>query len=381
MEMIGYHAKRDRDEALILTVTVFPSLPFSLSSRRPFTFLVVADAKELVHSLILFDEDEIVCCHSFLRGRCLCTDGKKTQMGLDQPKATTLTRFLPWLQQNPLIPKDISTSCATYMAALDSDPQILSCTKIFSNAISTFGPGNTLNASSSSINTVLNSFCSSLSTCSGSVIRNQLTEFYANCPAELTSSSPNANVFRAYDVLYSLVPFSQAVCAKGDDGGYCVLEIASTLKAGKNLLASSGSDPTSDLWSTVTKNSRRDEQVIVPNLQEFKAQNLALLGLQPSDGQQQLCQSCTRNVLNPHLQFSSSLPYALGLSNSLILGGVIDLYNAVQSKCGSPFLSGSVQAAGGISNGVINGAADLSVNPRTVAGAFSAVVAGFFITL
>lgn len=266
------------------------------------------------------------------------------------------------------------------MATLDSDSEILSCTKIFSNAISTFGPGSNLNASSSSINNVLNSFCSSLSACSGSAVRSQLTEFYANCPAELTSSSPNSDVFRAYDVLYALIPFSQAVCAKGDDGGYCVLEVASTLKAGKNL-PSSGSDPSSNLWSTVTKTTRRDEQVIIPNLQEFKTENLALLGLQPSDSQQQLCQPCTRNVLNPHLQFSSSLPYALGLSNSLILGGVIDLYNAVQSKCGSPFLSGSVQAAGGISNGVLNGAADLSVNPRTVAGAFSAIVAGFFITL
>jgi hypothetical protein len=284
--------------------------------------------------------------------------------------------------QNPLIPQNISTGCATYMAQLDSDPQILSCTNVFNNAISTFGPGSSSNPSSSSINTVLNSFCSSLSTCSDSAIRSQLTNFYASCSNELTSS-PNSDVTRAYDVLYAILPFSQAVCAKGDDGSFCVLSVASTLKAGNTLLASSSISPSS-LWSTLAGNSRRDEQVIIPNLQEFKAGNIPFLGLTSSVSQQQLCQTCTRNVLTPYIQFTSSIPYALGLSNSLLLGGEIDLYNAVQSKCGAPFLSGSVQAAGGLSNGLLggsSGAADLSVNPRTVAGAFSAIVAGFFITL
>lgn len=268
------------------------------------------------------------------------------------------------------------------MAQLDSDPQILSCTKVFNSAISTFGPGSNPNPSSSSINTVLNGFCSNLSACSESAIRTQLTNFYANCPNELTSSS-NSDVIRAYEVLYAFYPYSQAVCTKGDDGSYCVLKIASTLKTGKTLLASSQGS-TSDLWSTVNQTSRRDEQVIVPNLSQFKAENLAFLGLQPSLGQAQLCQTCTRNVLTPYIAWTSSIPHALGLSNSLILGGQVALYNAVQSTCGAPFLSGSVQAAGGIANGLLggnSGAADLSVNPRTVAGAFSAIVAGFFITL
>jgi len=282
--------------------------------------------------------------------------------------------------QNPLIPQGISSGCATYMAKLDSDPQILSCTKAFNGAISTFGPGSNPSASSSSINTVLNSFCPNLSTCSESAIRSELTNFYANCPNELTSS-PNSDVIRAYDVLYSLYPFAKAVCTKGDDGSYCVLKVASTLKTGKNLLASSDQSA-SDLWSTVPKSTRRDEQVIIPNLEKFKTGNIAFLGLQPSASQEQLCQTCTRNVLAPYIAWTSSIPHACGLSNSLMLGGQTNLYNAVQTTCGAPFLSGSVQAAGGIANGLLNnGAADLSVNPRTVAGAFSAVVAGFFITL
>ena len=64
------------------------------------------------------------------------------------------------------------------------------------------------------------------------------------------------------------------------------------------------------------------------------------------------------------------------------MGGEPDLYSAVQSKCGAAFLSGSVQAAGGIAGGILDsGAVDLSVNARTVACAFFAVIAGFFIAL
>lgn len=103
----------------------------------------------------------------------------------------------------------------------------------------------------------------------------------ANCPTELTSSSPDSNVFRAYDILYMFSPFSQAFCTKGDDWGYCVLEVAPTLKTCKNLLTSSGSDPTFDLRSTVAKNSHRDGRVVVPDLQRFGALDLALLTSSP----------------------------------------------------------------------------------------------------
>lgn len=289
-------------------------------------------------------------------------------------------------QQNPLIPSNISGDCSKYMAKLDSDPQILSCTKAFTNAAANFGVGsNSGNASASAVNSALNNLCPSLSACPQSVIRSQLTDFYAACSIELTSS-PNSDVIRAYDVLYVLYPLSKAVCTKADDGKYCVLEVGSTSSTGKNLLASSGSVSSSadGLWLPVTSgNSRRGEQqVIIPNLEQFKSENVVFLGIQPSLPAEELCLPCTRNVLNEYIQFISSLPYAPGITNSPLMGGETDLYEAVQEKCGAPFLSGSVQAAGGISGGILNnGAADLSVNTRTVAGALSAVIAGFFIAL
>jgi hypothetical protein len=271
------------------------------------------------------------------------------------------------------------------MNKLDSDPQILSCTKAYTNTVTNFGVGsNSGNVSASTVNAALNSLCPSLSACPASVIRSQLTDFLAACPNELTTSA-NTDVIRAYDILYSLVPLSQAVCTKDDSGKYCVLTVGATNSTAKNLLASSSTDSSADgLWSPVTSgNSRRaEQQVIVPNLSQFRSLNLVFLGLQPSLAADQLCQPCTRNVLNAYIQFISSLSYAPGLPNSPLMGGEIDLYNAVQEKCGAPFLSGSVQAAGGIAGAIIpSSATDLSVNSRTVAAALSAVVAGFFIAL
>jgi len=287
--------------------------------------------------------------------------------------------------QNPLIPSGISDACSTYMAKLDSDPQILSCTKAFTTAAANFGVGSTsVSVSVSVITTALDTLSSSLSACSESVIRSQLTDFYAACPNELTTS-PNSDVIRAYDVLYVLYPLSKAVCTKSDSGKYCVLEVGSTLSSGKNLLSGPTTSPAEGLWEPLTssKNSRRgEEQVIVPNLAQFKDENLVFLGIQPSLSADELCKPCTRNVLNEYIQFISSLPYATGIANSPLMSGEPALYQAVQEKCGAPFLSGSVQAAGGISGGILNGgAAGLSVSTRTVTGAFSAIVAGLFIAL
>lgn len=270
------------------------------------------------------------------------------------------------------------------MNTLDTDPQIQSCTKAFTTAVAYFGVGSTsASVSASAIMSALNTLTSSLSACPESVLRTQLTNFYSACPNELTSS-PNSDVIRAYDVLFALYPFSQAICSKDDNGSYCVIETGPTSNNTQSLLSSGGSSPAANLWEPVSGgNTRRDqEQVIIPNMQQFRTANLVFLGLLPSLTESQLCTTCTRNVLNQYIQFMSSIPYAPGISNSPLMGGETDLYNAVQQKCGTAFLSGSVQAAGGIAGGILSGgAAGLSVNTRTVVGAILAIVAGFSITL
>lgn len=269
------------------------------------------------------------------------------------------------------------------MTNLDSDPQILSCTKAFISTVTNFGVGSDSGTvSTSTVTSALNSLSSSLSACSESVIRSKLTDFYSACSNELISS-PNSDVIRAYDVLYVLLPFSQAVCTKDDSGNYCVLEVGSN--STKTLLSGSpNSPPADDLSSPLPSgNSRRgQESVVIPNVSQFRSLNLVFLGISSSLASDQLCKPCTRNVLNQYIQFMSAIPYAPGIANSPLMGGETDLYNAVQQKCGAPFLSGSVQAAGGISGDVLHGgAAGLSVNIRTVSGALFVILCGLFFTL
>lgn len=71
--------------------------------------------------------------------------------------------------------------------------------------------------------------------------------------------------------------------------------------------------------------------------------------------------------------FGSSCPYAPGLNNSLLFVNQLPLYNSIVSECGQSFLSGAVQAAGGISSGLISGAAPLAVG-QELSAALSAIL-------
>jgi len=273
--------------------------------------------------------------------------------------------------QSPLIPSGISDGCKNYLVSLDSNADILSFTKAFTNVAANFGVGsNSGNASASAITSTLNSFCSSLS---ANVVRAQLAPFLTACSNEL-SVTHNADVIRIYDVLYTIFPMSKAVCTKYN-GTYCVLQSTSKSPA---------SSSANDLWLPWTSNkSRPDEQdAIIPNLEKFKKDNLVLLGIQPSFPGNQSCTPCTRNVLNEYIPLISDIGYGPGTANGVLVGSVLDLYATVQNQCPPDFLGGTVQAAGGISGGILgSGAADLSVNTRTVAGALSAMILGFFIAL
>lgn len=52
------------------------------------------------------------------------------------------------------------------------------------------------------------------------------------------------------------------------------------------------------------------------------------------------------------MTFESNVAYAPGLSSSQILDTQPPLYDAVKNKCPASFLSGAVQAAGGLGNGL-----------------------------
>ncbi|OCH92537.1 hypothetical protein OBBRIDRAFT_811591 [Obba rivulosa] len=282
-----------------------------------------------------------------------------------------------------LIPTGISSGCSSFLTSLNQDSSLSNCTTPIIQATSAFGPGanSSSTPSSSDVSSALDSLCSSSSTCDSSTIRSKLADFYSACSAELTSNL-NQDVLRTYDVLYSLPPLSEAICAKDDSGEYCVSDLGS---AGGSSPAPSQSTLVSiaqNLWSAASgasSNTRRDQAsiAVVPNVTTYEANNIVFLFLNPSLPSAQLCTPCARSIITSYISFESSTPYGPGLGSSQLLGGQSALYQAVQTTCGASFLSGAVQAAGGLSGGILksNGAARTSLGNSGVVGTVVAAAA------
>ncbi|PIL25822.1 hypothetical protein GSI_11575 [Ganoderma sinense ZZ0214-1] len=298
--------------------------------------------------------------------------------------AASLFASVALAQTVTLIPSGIGSSCSSFLNEFNQDTTLTTCTSALITASGAFAPATNATAttlSSSNAKTALAAVCTASSACSESSFRSKLADFYKACTDELTSSQ-NKDVIRTYDVLYSLIPLKNAVCSKDDSGNYCVTSIGSTTSQSASQLASISSFISVSAVAT-TSNARRAEQVVAavaPNATTFANNNLLFLLLQPSLSKDALCQTCTRNVITSYISFESSTPYAPGLAASVLLGGQSALYQAVQSTCGSTFLSGAVAAAAGLSGGVVGQASDSGAS-RTIlsnsgiAGALVAAVA------
>jgi hypothetical protein len=95
--------------------------------------------------------------------------------------------------------------------------------------------------------------------------------------------------------------------------------------------------------------TRRDQAAFVPNLTAIQDTNLPFVFFTPDLNASQLCVPCLREVLTAYIDFESAIPFAYGLNQSELLSTQSALYSAVQSKCSADFLSGAVEAAGGLS--------------------------------
>ncbi|KAF8644007.1 hypothetical protein AX16_008723 [Volvariella volvacea WC 439] len=272
---------------------------------------------------------------------------------------------------NPLIPEGISSDCRTFLTDLNSDPSLTACTASLISATSAYGPGGDSGANTSyaAVTSALNNLCSTSTNdaCPVSLIRGKLAEFYPACQAELTTQA-NPGVLAVYEVLYSLAPFKNAICSKGDDGNFCVIEtpVAPTLGRRSSIA--------------------RRADAITPNIEAYRESNLLFLFLNPDLENSVLCTACTRNILAAYISFESDIPYAPGLAQSDLLGGQSALYASVQTKCGSNFLSGPVQAAGGLGGGssipflgrsAAQGRADLQGPFAALAGVITLAAASF----
>ena len=252
---------------------------------------------------------------------------------------------------NLLIPAGISPPCTTFLNTLNTDPTLASCLSTLTNITSAFAPGGPTPSSSEVTSTLTNLCANSVpGVCSESLIRTQIMAFYAACPNELTSSPVQA-VRTIYDVLYALLPLQTSICSKDDSKNWCVYGPAATARDFDEDASFSISEILALLY--IKKDSgaltRRDQAAIVPNTAAIASENLPYLFFTPNLSEAQLCVPCLRQVLTAYIKFESDIPFSYGLNNSVLLGAQSALYTAVQSKCPANFLTGAVQAAGGLS--------------------------------
>jgi hypothetical protein len=83
----------------------------------------------------------------------------------------------------------------------------------------------------------------------------------------------------------------------------------------------------------------------------------------PSSSTSQLCTPCGKAILQAYVTWEASIPYAYGLSQSPILGGQPDLWQAVQSKCGASFISAITAESKAAPLAALSGAPALAKTP------------------
>ncbi|KAF8154208.1 hypothetical protein B0H34DRAFT_720855 [Crassisporium funariophilum] len=270
---------------------------------------------------------------------------------------------------NPLIPSGISPGCNAYLTTLNADTSLTSCLSTLTSATSAFAPGSSSTPSSASVTSALNSLCadSVTNTCSESLIRSKITAFYTACTPELTTNK-NIAVISLYDVLYAITPLRTSICSKDDGGNWCVMADTTTTRDVADAVDAPSSVGVSELLALLYTNNgalkrRAPTTAILPNMTTYHDTNLPFLFFTPALDATKLCTACARHVLTAYINFESNIPYGPGLGSSNLLNTQTALYSAIQSKCPSGFLSGAVQAAGGLSGGLFQSGAT-TVHPE-----------------
>ena len=146
-----------------------------------------------------------------------------------------------------LIPTGIAADCKTTLDAFNADSSVSSCIQPLIDATASFSPLSTVDLKSSDIDWSLTSICKSGAGCSDATIRQWISRVSSACGAELTGSSPNAQVRELYDLLYIVQPLKGAVCSiDSANQKYCVNQVrdaaaASASASGSASASASGS--------------------------------------------------------------------------------------------------------------------------------------------
>lgn len=325
---------------------------------------------------------------------------------------------------SPYIPDSgISPGCSSFLQNLDSNAELASCSSSLLSATSLFDPTSASSSSTTEaqVSQTLRQLCSSGTSCTPALIKQSLTWFSGNCSAELSAN--NAVVKSNYDVLYTLKPFTDAVCTRagGNTGAYCATQIGESstpslngttgapgatasaqgstgsfvnqipqlslsnlyinisqaaANAARKLRkrqqtsngSSSGTTPANSTSSSTTTSTSQAASgpALLPNATTFRSTNLPFLFLSGDMGSSALCVPCTKSILAAYVSWETDFPYATGLASSPLLGGQAGLWTEIGNVCGSGFLSAITQQAG---NNYSSGAG------KTAAASLAAVAA------
>jgi hypothetical protein len=241
----------------------------------------------------------------------------------------------------------VSSACSSFLTTLNNDTEIQTCTapllsatQFYANATSAAKNSTTATTSSSAnaLTSSLEKLCATNTGCNSGLIRQRLSQFWTACDSEIRAK--NADVLAIYDVLYLLNPFHEAVCTRDDSKNYCVLNIASDTASQNSTTKRSLFDEDGQLHKrqAVTSESL--------NGTSLGSSNIAFLFLKSTSDKSVLCSSCAKNVMASYISFETSIPYAIGLANSNILGNQAGLYKSMQDTCGASFTTAVNTVAG-----------------------------------
>ncbi|CAO1630495.1 unnamed protein product [Sympodiomycopsis kandeliae] len=248
------------------------------------------------------------------------------------------------------IPTGISTGCNSFLTTLNGDSSIKTCTAPLLSATQfyTNATKGDPDSSKDALQETLTQLCAADTGCDSSIIRQYLSQFWGQCMSEIKAK--NKDVQDVYDVLYLINPFREAICSKDDDGNYCLTTVSTTATSSKrkrDALAALGPQYPSALEARqATTGQDATDSADTIDSGSFSGSNIAFLFLQPTAKKDQLCSTCAQNILASYIRFETSIPYAIGLSNSDILKGQSDLYKAGKKQCGDSWAKKVNQVAG-----------------------------------
>lgn len=243
------------------------------------------------------------------------------------------------------IPTGISSNCSSFLTKLNADSSIKACTAPLLSATTYYTnatkSSSAKNAASGALQESLSRLCGANTGCDSGLIRQYLSEFWSSCTPEIKSQTDG--VLDVYDVLYLLNPFREAICSKDDDGNFCLTTVASTADGSKTKrsadeLQDDFNEDEAEFFSQLQERLHRRQSdasdTAGSTVSNSSLPNIAFLFVQPNSDKSALCSACTQNILASYIKFETSIPYAIGLSNSKALAGQSALYKAGKEKCG-----------------------------------------------